>query len=301
MKPYFLCALHPSRPLSLRGTAEGDVGWVDWNERKVVAHWSTGQAGLSAVALEPSSQRCATLGKGLVKVWDDQREVGAYPIEGTNLAFAAGLLWVGRPGALVALDPSTGEVRHELLEEKFSNLSLFAVHDKTLAWSSMAAAEVLVVDASTGSIKNRIESVGEIFALAIHPDGQRLAASLTGSGNTVMHAVQIWKLETGLHERKFSIPFQAMSLAISPDGSWVVTGDAMGAQLWDYARGGPERRFALRETAAVEGLGRIERPRAGLVTAVRFDGEQLVTDGHELAVWGLSSGEREWALEVTGV
>lgn len=301
MKPYFLCALHPSRPLSLRGTSEGDVGWVDWSERKVASHWSTGQKGLSAVALEPTSQRCATLGTGLVKVWEGQRELGAYPIEGTNLAFAGGLLWVGRPGSLVGLEPATGEVRHELLEEKFSNLSLFAVHENTLAWSGMGAADVLVVDASNGTIKNRIESVGEIFALAIHPDGQRLAASLTGSGNTVMHAVQIWKLETGLYERKFSIPFQAMSLAISPDGSWVVTGDSMGAQLWDYARGGPERRFAMRETAAVEGLGRIERPKAGLVTAVRFDGEQLITDGQELAVWDLTGGERLWALEVTGV
>lgn len=299
MKPYFLCALHPTQPRSFRGSQEGDVGWVDWRERRVVEHWSTGQKGLSAVAIEAESGRTATLGFEGVKVWDGQKQVGSYPVEGSNLAFAGGLLWVGRKGALVGLDPATGEKRHELLEEKFQNLALFAVHGEVLLWSSMAAADILVVQ--NGQIKNRIESVGEVYALAVHPDGTRVAASITGGGNTVMHGVQIWKLETGMFERKFSVPFQAMALAISPDGSWVVTGDSMGAQLWDYAQGGPERRFALRETAAIEGFGKVERPRAGLVTAVRFDGEQLVTDGHELAVWEVATGERVWALEVTGV
>lgn len=301
MKPYFLCALHPTLPRSFRGTPEGDVGWVDWSERKVVEHWSTGQKGLSAVAVDPAGGRTATLGFEGVKVWEGAREVGSYPVEGSNLAFAGGLLWVGRKGALVGLDPSSGAVRHELLEEKFQNLSVLAVHENILAWTSMAAAEIVIVDAATGQIKNRIESVGELYALTIHPDGARVAASVTGGGNTVMHGVQVWKLETGLYERKFSVPFQAMALVISPDGAWVATGDSMGAQLWDYARGGPERRFAVRETAAIEGFGKVERPRAGLVTAMRFDGEQLVTDGHELALWELATGERLWALEVTGV
>lgn len=299
MKPYFLCALHPTEPRSFRGSEEGDVGWVNWHERKVVERWSTGQKGLSAVALDPESGLSATLGFEGVKVWEGSQLVGSYPVEGSNLAFAGGLLWVGRKGALVGLDPRTGEQRHELLEEKLQNLAVFAVHGETLIWSAMAASEMLVVQG--GQIKNRIECVGEIYALAVHPDGTRVAASLTGGGNTVMHSVQIWKLDTGMFERKFSVPFQSMALAISPDGSWVVTGDSMGAQLWDYAQGGPERRFAVRETAAIEGFGKVERPKAGLVTAVRFDGEQLVTDGHELALWNMASGERMWALEVTGV
>jgi hypothetical protein len=299
MKPYFLCALHPTQPRSFRGSEEGDVGWVDWSERRVVEHWSTGQKGLSAVAIDPSSGLSATLGFEGVKVWEGQKLIGSYPVEGSNLAFAGGHLWVGRKGAIVGLDPATGEQRHELLEEKFQNLTLFAVHGETLVWSSMAASDILIVQG--GQIKNRIESVGEVYALAVYPDGARVAASITGGGNTVMHGVQIWKLETGLFERKFSVPFQSMAVAISPDGSWVATGDSMGAQLWDYAQGAPERRFALRETAAIEGFGQVERPRAGLVTAVRFDGEHLVTDGHELALWEVSSGERVWALEVTGV
>jgi hypothetical protein len=288
MKPYFLCALHPTKPLSLRATPEGEIRLVDWHERRVVDHWSAGPT----VAVTHG----ATLHSDAVKVHNGP----SFPFQqGTNLIQAGDLLWVGRPGSLTALDPATGAVKHELLEDKFQNPALLAAHDDTLAWSAMGASEILVIQ--NGQIKTRIESVGEVYALAIHPDGARLAASVTGAGNTVMQAVQIFKLESGLPERKFSIPFQALAVAISPDGSWVVTGDSMGAQLWDYARGGPERRFALRETAAIEGLGQVERPRAGLVTAVRFDGEHVVTDGHELAVWSLATGERLWALEVTGV
>lgn len=301
MKPYFLCALHPSQSLAFRGTAEGDVGWVDWHARRELQHWSTGQKGLSAVALDPGSALSATLGFEGVKVWENGRELGAYPVEGSNLVFAGGLLWVGRKGGLVGLDPRTGAQRFELLEEKFQNLAVLAAQGDVLVWTAMAGSEMVVVDAAAGSIRNRIELVGEVYALAIHPDGARVAASVTGGGNTVMHGVQIFKLETGMFERKFSVPFQSLALAISPDGSWVVTGDSMGAQLWDYAKGGPERRFAVRETAAIEGFGAVERPRAGLVTAVRFDGDHLISDGHELAVWDLASGDRLWALEATSV
>ncbi|MEW6283745.1 MAG: hypothetical protein AB1758_34355 [Candidatus Eremiobacterota bacterium] len=297
MKPYFLSALHPLKPRALRGTPEGDLCLVDWRERRVLHRWSAGSA-LCAVAFHPERDLAASLGPEGVQVWEDDRRVAAFPHPGDNLALVGDRLLVASPGKLKGLDLATGSVVFELERSGLVHPALLAVSDELVGWSAMAATEILLLRPDTGQVVRTLGSLGEVFSLSFHPDGKRLLACVTDRPRNVLNVVRTWSLVSGEPERHFPVPFLSVALRVSPDGAWVVTGDAMGAQLWDFAQGQPERRFARREAASIGGL-ELERPKAGLVSALRLDGDTLVTDGAELAAWQFGSGELLWSLEVS--
>jgi hypothetical protein len=90
----------------------------------------------------------------------------------------------------------------------------------------------------------------------------------------------------------------AVAVAVSPGGGTVVTGDGQGAQMWDYASGGPERRLAERQDSKIPGLGTVQHPRPSLAATLRYsaDGAQVITDGEYLRVWDAKNGDLLWTF-----
>ena len=81
----------------------------------------------------------------------------------------------------------------------------------------------------------------------------------------------------------------SVSVAVSPGGGTVATGDARGVQLWDFASGAPEGRLAPRTETKVKDFGTVEVASAFLVSTLRFAdaGKGLVSDGDVFCHWGL--------------
>ena len=294
---YNLSSVHPSLARVARAVSPQEVAVIDWLEHKVLHRFRAQPGNVAAVSLHPDGERVAVLSDHpCVTIWKLSEQVLKIETSGQNVWLAEDRVLVSDGPELRAFSLADGQlvwsVKHT---DGFASRPGLLSVGSLIAWSAMGARDLVLVDFS-GQVKRTISGNVELFALGFHPDGKRLA--MTTRGQDAAHGVQVWGVNAELPERTFSIVFNSLAVGFSPGGGTVVTGDAMGAQLWDSASGAPERRLAERHTQKVKGFGNIEGPRQSLVTAVGFDssGNFAVSDGEYLRVWDAKSGDPLWTF-----
>jgi WD40 repeat protein len=150
-----------------------------------------------------------------------------------------------------------------------------------------------VRDATTGEELAAVPlGVDWVGAHAFSPDGQRLAAVISGGGDT--RRVRVWDLEAGKELLTFGVDGMTSGLAFSPDGKRLVTSGNDGhgnnaAWVWDAATG--------EEVASCRGY----LPGESAGAALAPDGKRLVTGGGnesrgEVAVWDAATGDEALVL-----
>jgi len=92
---------------------------------------------------------------------------------------------------------------------------------------------IKIWDAATGEELKSLSNVKEVSSVLFTPDGKRVVSAGYGG-----HMIRVWDAKTGeemmmLHGHKNNV----QSLAISPDGTRIVSGSFTVAKVWDAATG----------------------------------------------------------------
>lgn len=303
-RSYALSALHPDKPLVARTVTPQEVVLLDWEQQKEIGRFRGKVGTVAALCLHPEGEIVAVAGEdSRVEVWNAVKNELLSSAEGktTGLRFTPDgeTLMLAQPNRLLAYDWKAMQGRWKREEPAFSNPGLVDVHSNGLClWSALGAPHLEVIDLAAGELKYRWETRDEFMAIAFHPDGKRVATCINTLRSPLLHQFAMWRIGTELPEREFPIPFMSISVAVSPGGGTIATGDARGAQLWDFASGAPEARLAPRVETKVKDFGTVETAAAFLVAAVRFcdSGKSLVSDGDRFCCWQLSDRSVRWSF-----
>ncbi len=146
-----------------------------------------------------------------------------------------------RDGTMRLWDPSTGKVRVTLggFARIHSNLA-FAPDSKRLI-SGGVDSTLHLFDVNTGKELRTWKQIDVVDGLAFAPDGKTVAVGtrarlpLIGGG-----VVVLWDLEKGKERKRWRVQSDqtVSTIAFSPDGRWLVTGDSRHqVQVWETATG----------------------------------------------------------------
>lgn len=302
-RSYALSCVHPDRPLVARSVTPQEVALIDWEQQREVGRFRGKVGTVAALALHPEGQIVAVAGEeSRVEVWNAATAtlLSSAEAKTTGVRFSSdgNTLLLGQPGRLVAYNWRDMEGLWKREEPVFQNPALLDVHSNGLcAWSAMGAPHLEVVDIATGDLKYRWQTRDEFMAVAFHPDGERIATSINTLRSPLLHQFAMWRIDKDVPEREFPIPAISISVAVSPKGGTIATGDSRGVQLWDFASGAPEARLAPRTQTKVKDFGTVESASAFLVCTMRFadDGKSLVSDGDSFCHWQLSDKTATWS------
>jgi WD40 repeat protein len=302
-RSYALSCVHPEKPLVARSVTPQEVVVVDWEQQREVGRFRGKVGTVAALALHPDGQTVAVAGEDArVEVWNAATGVLLSSAEQktTGMRFSAdgAVLLLGQPGQLVGYNWADKQGLWKREEPAFLNPALLTVHPNGLcAWSAMGAPHLEVLDVVTGETRHRWQTRDEFMALQFHPDGERIATSINTLRSPLLHQFAMWRIGKEEPEKEFPIPAISISVAVSPKGGTIATGDSRGVQLWDFASGAPEARLAPRTQTKVKDFGTVESASAFLVSTIRFleDGQTLVSDGDSFCHWQLSDKSAIWS------
>ena len=294
-RSYALSFLHRELPLVARTVSPQEVVVLDWSEQAEKGRFRGKVGTVTALTLHPEGKVVAVAGENeRVEVWDSVAValLGSFEGKVSGLRFTpeGRLLLLGLPGRVVAWDWQTGQQAWTVEQKGFDNPALFDCHGSLVLWTAMGAGSLLVLEAETGNVQHRWDTRDEFMAVAFHPDGKRVAAAINTVRSPLLHQFVLLRVGDDLPTREFPIPFMSVSVAVSPKGGTIATGDARGVQLWDTASGAPEGRLAPRVETKVKDFGTVEAASAFLVSTLRFadEGKGLVSDGDAFCHWELA-------------
>lgn len=253
---------------------DGTVGVlaVDGTTEEVAAH----DGGALTVAWSPAGVLASGGRDGAVVV--DHRtvklagawvEAVAWRPDGVVLAAAA-----GRSVAFVGADGAVAAVTDEFL----ATVSCVGWHPKGVQCAAGTYGGVRVIRARGARTERTLAWKGSVLALAISPDGRRLAH---GNQDASVH---FWDLRRDTELEMSGYALKVRELAWSGDGRWLATGGGDTVTCWDFHRaGGPA---GSRPLELAEHTDR--------VTALAFQpgGRLLASAGRDglLLVWQPGSG-----------
>ncbi|HEX2915392.1 MAG TPA: WD40 repeat domain-containing protein [Chloroflexia bacterium] len=296
-----------------------DSGQIDFNIEKNYSQ-------VEALALSPDKARVATATNGgEVKLWNsadgklqtvlkanqntELKSVGFSP-DGKLVAAAGGnehynenhvKVWEVASGKeVVTISGHSGPV--EALAFSPDGKSLFsASSDRTVRQWEIPSGKRLA------TFKGLPPDFFEFYALAVSPDGQRVAAAGSGNSERSYYPIKVWEVKTGRELANLTghtLPVR--SLAFSPDGSQLASGgNDQTVRLWNIASGQALKVMSV-DTRTVNGEKAraswgLEGTNTGTVSVVFSpDGQTLATahpNGY-LRLWRVASGEE---LSVTAV
>src|SRR5437879_3546937 len=138
----------------------------------------------------------------------------------------------------------------------------------------------------TGKEVLRFKRQATLQVVAFAPDGKRvISADYTAQNGSSLVS---WPLNPAVESRQFGPRIGTNSLAFSPEGNTLATGNDCGVHLWDESSGAERRALAGPQ---------------GFVKTLAFspDGRLLAAGGssgplHPLRIWQLASGKELWFL-----
>lgn len=299
-RSYALSCLHSTLPRVARTISPQEVVVIDWQNRDELGRFRGDVGTVLAVALHPDGDRVAVSGEaGRTEVWSASKveRVAQLPVAATGLHYAPnGHLLAGEPGRLSCWDGAT-LVWERLNEGAMQNPAILDVHaDGLVLWTAFGSPRMEILDLATGQLRQAWDTRDEFMAACIHPDGKRIATALNTVRSPLLHQFAMFRIGADLPEREFPIPFMSVSVAVSPGGGSIATGDARGVQLWDYASGAPEGRLSPRTEAKIKEFGTVEIASPFMVSQIRYeaDGKGLASDGDRFCCWDIASRNDLW-------
>lgn len=299
-RSYALSSLHPDQPLVARTFSPQEVVLLNWEEQAEKGRFRGKVGTVQALTLDPASARHVAVAGESVEVWDalENKLTAAYAGQVNGLRFSPDgrLLLLGSPGGLVAWDWRADKVAWQRQQATFHNPAILDCHSGQALWSAMGAGALEIIDLESGEAVHVWDTRDEFMAASFHPDGKRVAAAINTVRSPLLHQFVMLRVGDDLPQREFPIPFMSVSVAVSPGGGTIATGDARGVQLWDNASGAPEGRLAPRTETKVKNFGTVETASAFLVATLRFadGGKGLVSDGDAFCHWHLADKSATW-------
>jgi WD40 repeat protein len=247
---------------------------------------SAGHTGvLTDVFLPPGGKTAVTASTDrTARVWDLTTGKMLHLFDGSPYQYMRAA--VSANGNLLALGGSADQIRlHDLTTGKPAGevavdlggvTALALTPDATVVLGACPRdSSIHLWDVSTGKETGCLQGhTAAPFALAVSPDGKRLASG--GQDATI----RVWDLAAGKEMHRFQAETTVGSVAFSPDGKTVAAGGSRCVRVWDVASG--------EERASLAG-------HQGQVQCVAFssDGRLLATAGVDrtLVLWELASGK----------
>ena len=301
-RSYQLASLHPSLARVARSVTPQEVVLLDWQERTTLARFRSQSGTVMALALSPCGTRVALAGEaGRVEIWDAlaSQLAGSLEAQANGVRFCpeGRRLLVGASGVLTCWDWQTSQKLWEHRQDLFQNPSLLDLNAQQVLWSAMGSSDLELLDLESGQLVQRWATRDEFMAVAFHPDGKRIAANVNTVRSPLLHQFVMLRIGNELPDREFPIPFMSISVAVSPGGGTIATGDSRGVQLWDFASGAPEGRLAPRVETKVKDFGTVEVASAFMVSTLRFcdEGKGMVSDGDTFCHWDLTQKSPYWS------
>lgn len=206
-------------------------------------------------------------------------------VAGLAVAPRGGLLAAGyRDGVVCLWDVATGkEVRRWRAGREAVRSLGFSADTRRLALGADFAASVR--DVATGEEVRAVAGCNVGSAVALSPDGKRLAAACSDPQG----AVFVWDADTGKLLRLLTgLKQEVRSLAFAPDGGRLAAEDQHTVLIWDAATGERGRRWRLPGGAFP---GTTEGP-----VGFSPDGKEIACGTHRtLCFWDLATGEQKRA------
>lgn len=191
--------------------------------------------------------------------------------DGTTLAIAK------RDKTLRLFDTRTG-IQRATLTGHTDEVNTFAFSsDGTMLASGSADKTVLLWDVQTGEIiKTLVGHTDSVRKVEFSPDGETLASA--------SKEILVWNALTG--EKRYALEGPA-SIAFSPDGKMLVTGDEWKIHMWDTLTGKHKKTLS-------------EHLDKSWLLAFSPDGTSFVSSGETVQLWDASTGKNLFTLSNKG-
>jgi len=290
ISPVSACHLLPGRPRMLHRTAPGQTPGKDRAPQALAPpgqayrptatllyHYDAHASWVLDAARQPGGTRIASAGAdGNVRIWD--AETGA-----------ALLTYRGHTRLLKAIN----------IQARVSVIAWSP--DGKLMASAGAGSSVHIWDAASGQTVTRYQAhsglLPDVWALVWSPDGQLMASACCSIGRD--KTIHIWDARTGQTRTRSDAsaswmpPFSVLSLAWSPDGTWLAAacGDKT-IRIWERATGHPPSCLAPPGPAIWPG-----RPIAAswlLRMQTRPSSSGSATDSRRWSTMGIQTGSDMW-------
>lgn len=191
-------------------------------------------------------------------------------------------LVVSRSQGLQLLDIATGTARRLSNETEIVEVTVAGVSDdgRRLAYGTRRT--IVVVDAVSGKIEQRLSLQGDAIAAHWSPGGGTLLVT------TAAPAIEIWSATEPRVVVEHKVPTEVEGISFDPHGRRAVVRTSDSVVVYDLATSRPLAKLGTGEPN--------EEPHAGAIQDARFspDGEKVVTASYDrtAAIWRADTGRR---------